>query len=301
MWTAAAVAAVWGSGRGSGHERRLSLPYPAGFGDSLTACVPACHIRNTRSCRTDCSAFTPAALALSRKSCSSGALSCGLVPAAATDLASRRFAVYRRSASLASITAWFRCCSAIILNSSASGSCVTRSKRIFLSTLIEAELEWFNSRRYRVHYSTLRCFCVYCRPPGLTTSFVSPLSARYFRRALFCMNTLLSTGTLASIFSTRNIWRQKPSSLVCCISTPANVLSPFALAPPRRGRPRAYHRTTIIWVAKSTSSRLLESTRSPPSWFVIYIFIYAPAARIPSSNKKFVYVFEGNNITTQSR
>ena len=32
--------------------------------------------------------------------------------------------------------------------------------------------------------STLPCFSVYCRPSGLTTS-VSPLSARYFRRARF--------------------------------------------------------------------------------------------------------------------
>ena len=51
--------------------------------------------------------------------------------------------------------------------------------------------------------STLPCFSVYCRPSGLTT-FVGLLSARHFRRACFRMNTLPSTGTRASIFSTRN-------------------------------------------------------------------------------------------------
>ena len=66
------------------------------------------------------SAFTPAALAFSRESCSSAALPCGLVPAAAIDLASRRFAVCRRSASLASIAAWSRCCLTIMLNNASA-------------------------------------------------------------------------------------------------------------------------------------------------------------------------------------
>ena len=92
-------------------------------------------------------AFTPAALVFSRESCSSAALPYGLVPAAAIDLASRRFAVCRRSAPLASITAWSRCCLAIMLNN-ASGSCVTRSKRIYLFFHLAAELERLDSRSY---------------------------------------------------------------------------------------------------------------------------------------------------------
>ena len=51
------------------------------------------------------SAFTPSVLALWLPSDLSAALPRRLVPAAATDLASRRVAVCRRAASLASITA----------------------------------------------------------------------------------------------------------------------------------------------------------------------------------------------------
>ena len=53
--------------------------------------------------------------------------------------------------------------------------------------------------------SNLPCFGFYCRPSGFTTP-VSPLSTRCFRRARFCVNTLPSTGTLASILWTR--WYQ---------------------------------------------------------------------------------------------
>ena len=54
------------------------------------------------------STFTPAVLGLWFASWLSAALPCSLVSAAATDLASRRFAVCRRAASLASITGWSR-------------------------------------------------------------------------------------------------------------------------------------------------------------------------------------------------
>ena len=101
---------------------------------------------------------------------------------------------------LVSITAWSSRCLAIMLNN-ASGSCVTISKRIIFSTL--RQLEWLDSRRYCLNQHLAM---VNCRPSGLTTS-VSPLSARYCRRARFCMNTLLSISTPASIFGTRNIWR----------------------------------------------------------------------------------------------
>ena len=80
------------------------------------------------------SAFTPETLTSSRETLSSAALLWGLVCAAAIDVASLRFDVCRRSASLVSITAWSRCCLAIMLNN-ASGSLVSRSKRICFSTL----------------------------------------------------------------------------------------------------------------------------------------------------------------------
>ena len=202
-------------------------PFPAlpcwlwGQSHCLCPCLP--HTEHSLvSYRRLRSGFTPAALAFSHVSCSPAARPCGLVPAAAIDLESRGFAVCRHSASLASITAWSRCCLAIMLNN-ASGSCVTRSKRLFLSTLRRNSSGSIPAAIAST--STLPCFSVYCRTSGLTTS-VSPLSARYFRKARFCIITLLSTGTLASIFSTRNIWRQKSSSLVCCISTSANHSSP---------------------------------------------------------------------------
>ena len=44
------------------------------------------------------------------RSCLSAALPCGLIPAAASDVASRRVAICRRAASLASVTAWSRSC-----------------------------------------------------------------------------------------------------------------------------------------------------------------------------------------------
>ena len=78
------------------------------------------------------SAFTPATLALSRESCSSAALPCGLVPATATNLAPRHFAVCRRPASLASITAWFHCCLALMLNNVSGSALRNRIPYYFL-------------------------------------------------------------------------------------------------------------------------------------------------------------------------
>ena len=68
------------------------------------------------------------------RSCLSAALPCSLVPAAATDLASRRVAICRSAASSASVTAWSHRCWSMPLNS-ASGSCTTRLNLISLPTL----------------------------------------------------------------------------------------------------------------------------------------------------------------------
>ena len=65
---------------------------------------------------------------------------------------------------------------------------------------LPAQLDWLYCRCYRL-YLHLGMLQRVLPTTGLHQS-VSPLSARYFRRASFCMNTLLSTGTLASIFST---------------------------------------------------------------------------------------------------
>ena len=74
---------------------------------------------------------------------------------------------------------------------------------------LAAKLEWL----YRL-YNHLANFSVFCRPPGFTT-FVSPLSARYFRRARFYMNTLLqvSNKKFAHIFEGNNIPTQPKRSL----------------------------------------------------------------------------------------
>ena len=121
---------------------------------------------------------------------------------------------------------------------------------------LAANFEWFYSRRYPP-YQYLAIFTVYYRPPGFTTSH-SPLSARCFRRARFCMKTLLSTGTLASIFSTRKTWRRSPhySSSARQLQQTCRALS---LAPAWRDLSRPWHRRTDI------SARLLASILSPPS------------------------------------
>ena len=107
LWIAAAAAAVadaddaaaWCPGRGSGHER-LSPPCPASFWGCPNACDLACHKHSLFSYPRFRSAFTPAVLAFGLPSGLSATLPCRLVPAAATDLPSRRVAVCRRAASL---------------------------------------------------------------------------------------------------------------------------------------------------------------------------------------------------------
>ena len=128
----------------------LWTPFPALpcrlWGQSHSLCPSLPHAKHSLlSYRRFRSAFTPAALAFSRESFSSAALPCGLVPAAAIDLASRRCVVCRRSASLASITAWSRSCLEIMLNN-ASGSCDTNRNASFLH--LKTELEWLDSRGY---------------------------------------------------------------------------------------------------------------------------------------------------------
>ena len=120
----------------------------------------------------------------------------------------------------------------------ASGSCTTRLVLIALSTL------WRNSSGsiLAASTSTLPCLSVYSRPPGFTTS-ASPMSARYCHSARFCINTLLSTGTLASIFSTMKIWRQnlRHSSAGHQLQQTSRTLF---LAQARRGRSSACPRKT---------------------------------------------------------
>ena len=105
-----------------------------------------------------------------------GTLACVVFACSASDLVSRRVAVCRRAASLASITAWSRRCWSMMLNS-ASGSCTTRLNFIFLSTLRRNSSGSIPA--VITSTSTLPCFSVCCGPQGFTTS-VSPLSGRFF-------------------------------------------------------------------------------------------------------------------------
>ena len=89
---------------------------------------------------------------------------------------------------------------------------------------LPAQLDWLYCRCYRL-YLHLGMLQRVLPTTGLHQS-VSPLSARYFRRACFCMNTLLSTGTLASIFSTRKIWRKIHITRLLDINA-SKVFEPF--------------------------------------------------------------------------
>ena len=121
------------------------------WGQSNCLCLCLAHTKHSLlSYRGLRPAFTPVALSFSRESYSSTARVFGLVLGAAIDLESRRLSVCRRSASMASITAWSRCCLPLTLNRP-SGSCVARSKRIPLSTFAE-EFELLNSRRYCLNH-----------------------------------------------------------------------------------------------------------------------------------------------------
>ena len=67
------------------------------------------------------------------------------------------------------------------------------------------KLEWLYSRCHRL-YQHLAMLQRVLPTTGLH-HVREPLSARYFRMARFSMSTLLSTGMLASIFRTREVWR----------------------------------------------------------------------------------------------
>ena len=54
---------------------------------------------------------------------------------------------------------------------------------------------------------------------------------------------------------------------------------------------------TSIWVAKSTSSCLIASTRTPPSWFYDMHLILV----LRVGNKEFMHILEGDHINTQPR
>ena len=92
------------------------------------------------------SAFTPAALVFSRESCSSAALSCGLVPVAAIDLAPRRFAICRR---LASCVLNYSLVPLLLSNTVDQRVRLMRYEiKTHILVHLAAELEWLDSRRY---------------------------------------------------------------------------------------------------------------------------------------------------------
>ena len=128
---------------------------------------------------------------------------------------------------------------------------------------LAAKLEWLCSCRYRLHQHLVMLQRVL--PTTGLYHVREPAVSTVFRRAHFCMNTLLSTGTLASIFSTRKIWRQKSTSLVCCTSTPANFSSPLLSSCSERsiqGLPSKNSSATIICVAHHLCCRIYQL--SPP-------------------------------------
>ena len=162
---------------------------------------------------------------------------------------------------------------------------------------LSVELERLDSCRYRLnqHLSMLERSL----PTVGHYHFREPAVSKVSPQGTFCMNTQLSTGTLASIFRPRYIRWQKPTSLVCCTSTPSKNLEPlhkvlFGEVDP--GLAIVESSTTILWVTESSSSRLLARTRSLPSLFVICLLLV-----LRVSNTKFAHIYEGNSITTQRR
>ena len=121
------------------------------------------------------------------------------------------------------------------------------------------------SRCYRL-YQHLAVFQRVLPTSGFTTSVRPPFS-RYFGMAHFCMNTLLYTASLASIFCTQTIWRQKSTYFVRCTSTPANYCLFFSSSWDRIVHGLLSQNSSaaaIISVAERTSFRLLGSNMSPP-------------------------------------
>ena len=164
--------------------------------------------------------MTPTVLVLWLATYLAAGLPCSLVPAAATDLVSRRVAVCRRAASLASITTWSSRCWSMMLNS-ASGSCTTTIEPHDPFHLA-AKLECLYSRCCRLYQNHAVC----CRPPGFTTS-VTPLSARYIRRAR------------SHPSSAHGRSGGKPSHHLSAAHQRQQKIRSLSLAPARRDRSRA--------------------------------------------------------------
>ena len=152
-----------------------------------------------------------------------------------------------------------------------------------LSFHLAAQLEGLKSCCYRRH-QLLPCFSVHCRLSGFTTSVSPP-------RPRFCIDTVLSTGTLTFIFGKRNSWRQKSSSLVHCTSTPTSVSSPCISS-------------SSEWSTEGQPP-LVGSLNlpAPACWgapLLLHLGLqYASAARTRIGSKKFAHCFDGNNIIPQ--
>ena len=223
------------------------------------------------------------------------ALPCSLVSAAATDLASCPFAVCRRAASLASITAWSRRCWSMMLNS-ASWSCIKRLNLIsFPFSLRNSSASIPAAITSTI---TLPCLSVYCRPPGFTTS-VRPLSTKYFRRARSCMNTLQSTSALAyisahgryggKIYITRLLHINASKRLEPVLQLLLGEINPGS---------------AIVEFAINHHLRRRIHQLSPPREHPVSSVFTGEMHLLPIlqvSNKKFAHIFEDNNIPTQPR
>ena len=113
------------------------------------------------------------------------------------------------------------------------------------------------------------------------------------------MNTLLSTGTLPSIVSTRKIWGQTPHHASAAHQHTQFFFLHFVCSCWWRSiqsLPSQKSSATIICVAESTSSRLLVSTLSS-----IFIGDMHVLLILQVSNNKIAHILGGNNISTQSR
>ena len=126
-----------------------------------------------------------------------------------------------------------------------------------------------------------------------------PAASKAFRRARFYMNTMLSTGTPASIFSTRKIWRQNPHHWSAAHQRQQNCRA-LSLASARRDRSRAYHRRTRQQPSfVSPNLPALASSRSP---CLLHLrWRHESAAHTPSKQQEIAHIFESNNIPTQPR
>ena len=253
----------------SGHGR-LSPPYPFGFGRSPTAYALACHRQKT-PCRTD--GFALFSHRQPWHSRVSGArqqhFTTAWSPPQPPTWRHAVFAVCRRAASLASTTAWSRCCLAIMLNT--SGPCVRY--RNVSSFHLAPELERLDSRRY----------CLYQHPSMIQRVLPTvglhhlrePAVSKAFPQVTFLHEQLAihrharihlqHTDYLAAeILITRLLHINASKPFEPCISS-FSEMSTQGLTSSSNSS------ATIIRVAAPTSPLFLASTRSPTSWFVIYI------------------------------